>query len=172
MGKGKYFYSKGEGNDGYIKNLEVLSYCDMDGTCGMFQMALYRTESGRYLLYGACFAAGPDGVGIMISDVTDPRNPVFIKKWLPFDIDEYPTTSIPKLQIADDKLIFALTSGSGPSVLVGDRAKMKSLQGIMIYDLKKDPENPEYLLLPNDDHPAVFRLRFDFVERDRKYCAN
>ena len=145
MGKGKYFYSKGEGNDGYIKNLEVLSYCDMDGTCGMFQMGLYRTEAGRYLLYGACFAAGPDGVGIMISDVTDPRNPVFIKKWRPFDIEEYPTTSIPKLQIADDKLIFALTSGSGPAVLVGDRDKMKSLQGIMIYDLKNDPENPEYL---------------------------
>lgn len=145
MGKGKYFYSKGEGNDGYIKNLEVLSYCEMDGTCGMFQMQLYRTEAGRYLLYGACFAAGPNGVGIMISDVTDPKNPVFIKKWLPFDIDEYPTTSIPKLQIAEDKLIFALTSGAGPAVLVGDRAKMKSLQGIMICDLKKDPENPEIL---------------------------
>ena len=145
MGKGKYFYSKGEGNDGYIKNLEVLGYCDLDGKAGMFQMALYRTESGRYLLYGAAFAAGPDGVGIMISDVTDPRNPVFIRKWLPFDIDEYPTTSIPKVQIADDKLVFALTSGSGPSVLVGDRAKMKSLQGIMVYDLKEDPENPKFL---------------------------
>ena len=145
MGKGKYFYSKGEGNDGYIKNLEVLGYCDLDGKAGMFQMALYRTESGRYLLYGAAFAAGPEGVGIMISDVTDPRDPVFIKKWLPFSIEEYPTTSIPKLQIADDKLVFALTSGSGPGVLVGDRAKMKSLQGIMVYDLKKDPENPEFL---------------------------
>ena len=79
MSNGKCFYSKGEGNDGYIKNLEVLSFCEMDGTCGMFQMALYRTEAGRYLLYGACFAAGPNGVGVMISDVTDPRNPVFIK---------------------------------------------------------------------------------------------
>ena len=145
MGKGKYFYSKGEGNDGYIKNLEVLGYCDLDGKAGMFQMGLYRTESGRYLLYGAAFAAGPEGVGIMISDVTDPRDPVFIKKWRPFSIEEYPTTSIPKLQIADDKLVFALTSGSGPGVLVGDRAKMKSLQGIMVYDLKKDPENPEFL---------------------------
>jgi hypothetical protein len=28
----KYFYSKGEGNDGYIKNLEVLSFCEMDKT--------------------------------------------------------------------------------------------------------------------------------------------
>ena len=145
MGKGKYFYSKGEGNDGYIKNLEVLGYCDLDGKAGMFQMALYRTSTGRYLLYGAAFAAGPEGVGIMISDVTDPRNPVFIKKWRPFDIEEYPTTSIPKLQIAEDKLVFALTSGSGPGVLVGDRAKMKSLQGIMIYDLKNDPENPDFL---------------------------
>ena len=145
MGKGKYFYSKGEGNDGYIKNLEVLGYCDLDGKAGMFQMALYRTAEGRYLLYGAAFAAGPEGVGIMISDVTDPKDPVFIKKWRPFSIEEYPTTSIPKVQIADDKLVFALTSGSGPGVLVGDRAKMKSLQGIMVYDLKNDPENPEFL---------------------------
>ena len=61
MAGGKYFYSKGEGNDGYIKNLEVLGYCDLDGKAGMFQMALYRTEAGRYLLYGAAFAAGPDG---------------------------------------------------------------------------------------------------------------
>ena len=145
MAEGKYFYSKGEGNDGYIKNLEVLGYCDLDGKAGMFQMALYKTEAGRDLLYGAAFAAGPEGVGIMISDVTDPKNPVFIKKWRPFDIEEYPTTSIPKVQIAEDKLVFALTSGSGPGVLVGDRAKMKSLQGIMVYDLKNDPENPEYL---------------------------
>ena len=145
MAGGKYFYSKGEGNDGYIKNLEVLGYCDLDGKSGMFQMALYRTDTGRYLLYGAAFAAGPEGVGIHISDVTDPKNPYHIKKWLPFDIDEYPTTSIPKVQIADDKLVFALTSGSGPSVLTGDRAKMKSLQGIMVYDLKEDPENPKFL---------------------------
>ena len=141
----KHFYSKGEGNDGYIKNLEVLSFCGMDDSCGMFQMALYKTKEGRYLLYGAAFAAGPAGVGIMISDVTDPRKPFFIKKWLPFSIEEYPTTSIPKVQIADDKLIFALTSGAGPGVLVGDRDKVKSLQGIMIYSLKDDPENPEFL---------------------------
>ena len=36
MGKGKYFYSKGEGNDGYIKNLEVLGFCDLDSKAGMF----------------------------------------------------------------------------------------------------------------------------------------
>ena len=64
------------------------------------------------------------------------------------DLDEAVNAAqqnLDKVQIADDKLVFALTSGSGPSVLVGDRAKMKSLQGIMVYDLKKDPENPEFL---------------------------
>ena len=47
MAGGKYFYSKGEGNDGYIKNLEVLGYCDLDGKAGMFQMALYKTKEGK-----------------------------------------------------------------------------------------------------------------------------
>jgi len=143
----KYFYSKGEGNDGYIKNLEVLSFCDMDKTCGMFQMALYKTREGRYLLYGACFAAGPAGVGVMISDVTDPQKPEFIKKFLPFDIKEYPTTSIPKIQIADDLMIVAMTSGGGPGALVDHAAlaNIKSEAGIRIYSLKKDPLNPEFL---------------------------
>lgn len=143
----KYFYSKGEGNDGYIKNLEVLSFCEMDKTCGMFQMALYKAADGRYLLYGACFAAGPNGVGVMINDVTDPKNPEFIKKFVPFDIEEYPTTSIPKIQIADDLMIIAMTSGGGPGALV-DKAKLadiKSEQGIRIYSLKNDPLNPEFL---------------------------
>lgn len=143
----KQFYAKGEGNEGYIKNLEVLSFCDMDQTCGMFQMALYKTKEGRYLLYGAAFAAGPAGVGVMITDVTDPRNPVFIKKFLPFDLEEYPTTSIPKIQIADDLMILAMTSGGGPGALVDkeQQAQIKSEQGIRIYSLKDDPENPEFL---------------------------
>ena len=158
MGEGKYFYSKGEGNDGYIKNLEVLSFCDMDGTSGMFQMQLYKTEEGKYYLYGACFAAGntdengefhlgTNGVGVMISDVTDPRNPVFIKKWVPFDVNEYPTTSIPKIQIADDKMIIAMTSGGGPGQLVpkDQQGIIKSEQGIRIYSLKEDPLNPTFL---------------------------
>ena len=44
------FYAKGPGNEGYIKNLEVQSFCNLDGECGMFQMALYKTEEGKYYL--------------------------------------------------------------------------------------------------------------------------
>jgi hypothetical protein len=47
------FYAKGKGNEGYIKNLEVLSFCNLNGKCGMFQMALYKTDEDKYYLYGA-----------------------------------------------------------------------------------------------------------------------
>jgi hypothetical protein len=140
------FYAKGEGNNGYIKNLEVLSFCNLDGTCGMFQMALYKTKEGKYYLYGTCFG-GKDRVGFMITDITDPKNPQFIKYVEACDPKEYPTTTVPKIQIADDKLIIALCSGAGPGQFVdqADRASIKSKQGIMIYSLKEDPLNPEFL---------------------------
>lgn len=139
------FYAKGEGNNGYIKNLEVLSFCDMDNTCGMFQMQLYKTEAGKYYLYGACFGGKP--VGVMLSDVTDPYNPKFVKHLDLVDTKRYPTTSIPKLQIADDKLIVAFTAGSGPGALVdqSELQNMECLAGIGIYSLKEDPENPKFL---------------------------
>ena len=40
-----------------------------------------------------------------------------------------------------------MTSGSGPETLTGktDLSKVKSEQGIRIYSLKNDPENPEFL---------------------------
>ena len=68
---------KGPGNNGYIKNLEVCSFSEMDGNCGMFQMQLYKTAEGKYYLYGACF--GGTQFGVMISEVTDPYNPRFVK---------------------------------------------------------------------------------------------
>lgn len=139
------FYAKGPGNNGYIKNLEVLSFCNMDNTCGMFQMQLYKTEAGKYYLYGACFGGKP--VGVMLSDVTDPYNPKFVKHLDLVDTKRYPTTSIPKLQIADDKLIVAFTAGSGPGALVeqSELQNMECLVGIGIYSLKEDPENPRFL---------------------------
>lgn len=45
------FYAKSPGNEGYIKNMEVLAFHGLDGWA-IFQMALYRKE-GRYYLYGA-----------------------------------------------------------------------------------------------------------------------
>lgn len=139
------FYAKGEGNEGYIKNLEVISYSNLDGTCGMFQMALYKTDEGKYYLYGACFGGGQ--VGVMISDITDAHNPKFIKHFEVIDKKEYPTTTTPKLQIADGLMIVAMSAGSGPSSLV-DQAELKNIKcetGIRIYDIKTDPENPRYL---------------------------
>ena len=142
------FYAKGEGNEGYIKNLEVLSFCDMDRVGGMFQMALYKTEAGKYYLYGAAFDGRPNGMlGVMISDVTDPKNPRFIKKFLPFAPEENPTTTTPKIQIADDKMIIAMSAGSGPGQLVEQHelADIPCEAGIRIYSLKEDPENPKFL---------------------------
>ena len=36
------FYSRGEDNPGYVKNVEVLAYDDLDGG-SIFQPQLYRT---------------------------------------------------------------------------------------------------------------------------------
>ena len=56
------FYAKSADNQGYIKNLEVLAYDDLDGG-SIFQPQLYRTPEGGYevhvLLQSDC---GPEGV--------------------------------------------------------------------------------------------------------------
>jgi len=139
------FYAKGKGNNGFLKNLEVCSFNNLDGNCGMFQMALYKTEAGKYYLYGCCFGGTQNGV--MISDVTDPYNPKFVKHFELLDPREYPTTTCPKLQIADDLMIVAMSCGSGPGELVDQPGKdeVKCEAGIRIYSLKNDPENPEFL---------------------------
>ncbi len=140
------FYAKGEGNNGYIKNLEVLDFNNLDGTCGMFQMQMYKTKEGKYYLYGACFG-GSKKNGIMISDVTDPSNTKFVKHFECLDPKEYPTTTTPKLQIADDIMVVAMSAGSGPDAIV-EQSKLKDIksqQGVRIYSLKNDPENPEFL---------------------------
>ncbi|EQE36859.1 hypothetical protein QC9_3654, partial [Clostridioides difficile CD39] len=139
------FYAKGNGNNGYIKNLEVCSFNNLDGTCGMFQMALYKRDE-KYYLYGCCFGGNKKN-GVMISDITDPYNPQFIKHFQMLDPKEYPTTTTPKIQIADDLMIVAMSCGSGPGALV-DQAKLANIKceaGIRIYSLKEDPLNPKFL---------------------------
>ena len=138
------FYAKGAGNNGYIKNLEVVDFNNLDGKCGMFQMQLYRTKEGKYYLYGSCFGGTENGV--MISEITDPEHTRFVKYFQLVDPKEYPTTTTPKLQVADDLLICAMSAGSGPDVLVEQStADMKCEVGIRIYSLKEDPENPKFL---------------------------
>ena len=139
-------FSRGENNPGYIKNLECLGYCDWDQKSGAFQMQMYKTAEGKYYMYGSAFG-GIHGASVVIADVTDPENPKFIKRIFMLDPDEYPTTSSPKIQVADDKLIVAMTAGSGPGALVdqSELQNMKCQAGIQIYSLKEDPENPKYL---------------------------
>ncbi len=139
------FYAKGPGNNGYIKNLEVLDFNNMDGNCGMFQMQLYKTSEGKYYLYGSCF--GGTQHGVMISDVTDPEHTRFVRHLQLVDPVEYPTTTTPKIQVADDLLICAMSAGSGPGALVeqSELMNMKCEVGIRIYSLKEDPENPKFL---------------------------
>ena len=110
------FYAKGPGNNGYIKNLEVLDFNPWNGKSGAFQMQVYKTAEGKYYLYGSCFGGTQNGV--LIADITDPEHTRFVKHLQLLDPEEYPTTSTPKIQVADDLLICAMTAGSGPGALV------------------------------------------------------
>ena len=64
----------GPGNEGYIKNLEVIAFDDLDGG-SIFQPQLYRTDEGKYYIYGTM---GPQ-IGIV--EVTDPEHPRFVKRF-------------------------------------------------------------------------------------------
>ena len=138
------FYAKSPGNNGYIKNLEVLDFNEMDGNCGVFQMQLYKTKGGRYYLYGSCFGGSQNGV--MINEVTDPRHTRFVKYMQLVDPKIYPSTNTPKLQVADDLLICAMAGASGPAALKEQgNDDIQFASGIRIYSLKEDPENPVFL---------------------------
>ena len=138
------FYAKTKDNKGYIKNLEVIAYDDLDGG-SIFQPQLYRTSKGNYYLYGTM------GNQIGILDVTEPENPKFIKRFKSLDADQYPWPGNrnPKCQVADGLLITGIASGGGPYV-PGQPPKPKlpqdqCRQGIHIYDIEEDPENPRFL---------------------------
>ena len=60
------FYAKSPGNEGYIKNMEVIAFHDLNED-NIFQMALYRTSAGKYYLYCAAFSS----MGVTILDETD-----------------------------------------------------------------------------------------------------
>lgn len=48
------FYAKSPENQGYIKNMEVVGFCDLNGV-NAFQMALHKTDDGRYYMYCGSF---------------------------------------------------------------------------------------------------------------------
>ena len=146
------FYAKGPGNEGYIKNLEVVAFDDLDGG-SFFQMALHKTEEGKYYMYGTM----DDSVGIV--DVTEAEHPRFVKRFRMFDRAVYPTSRTIKMQVADSLMIVAMSSGGGPAALkreTVDKSKVKSLNGVSIYRIKNDPENPEFLSYWDNGVPHAF----------------
>lgn len=100
------FYAKSPGNEGYIKNMEVVGFCDLNGV-NAFQMALHKTDDGRYYMYCGSFR----GPGWNIVDVTDPAEPRVVNWMQACDPKEYPATNTPKIQVADGLMIGATGGG-------------------------------------------------------------
>ena len=154
------FYAKGPGNESYVKNLEVLAFDNLVGGA-FFQTALYKTEKGKYYIYGTM----GDAVGIV--DVTDAQHPRFVRRYQTIDRKIYPTSRNPKIQIADGLMIVAMSSGGGPqptAVPEEQKSKAKSLNGVCIYNIKDDPENPKFLSYWDNGVPfanGVHRFMYD-----------
>ena len=85
------FYAKSPENQGYIKNMEVVGFCDLNGV-NAFQMALHKTDDGRYYMYCGSFR----GPGWNVVDVTDPTQPKVVNWLEACDPKEYPATNTPK----------------------------------------------------------------------------
>ena len=52
------FYAKSEHNQGYIKNMEVVGFSDLNGI-NAFQMALYKTEASSTSAIPMCTSPSP-----------------------------------------------------------------------------------------------------------------
>lgn len=132
------FYQRGDNNKGFIKNLEVVGFHNLNDVMA-FQMALHKTDDGRYYMYCGSFY----GAGWTILEVTDPANPRFVKFFECCDSNEYKAQCTPKIQVADGLMIAAI--GGGVQFLHGFEDGAKAICGLQIYDIKTDPENPKLL---------------------------
>ncbi|MFC1958007.1 LVIVD repeat-containing protein [Chloroflexota bacterium] len=108
-------------NREYSKNVEFLAYHDLNENPG-FQMAMQKAKD-RYYLYITCRGAP----GWHIMDVTEPEKPRYVRF---LEGPDYPNQSTNKIQVADGLMI----------CIVG-----RGVDGIYIYDVKEDPENPKFL---------------------------
>ena len=118
------FYAKSEGNQGYIKNMEVVGFSDLNGV-NAFQMALYK-RGEKYYMYCGSFK----GNGVNILDVTDPAAPAVVGCVNVSDPAIYFAQSTPKVQVANDLLIVAL--GGGVPFLHGIKPGDPAVGGLQI----------------------------------------
>ena len=124
--------------DPLMKNMELIAYDDLNEKPG-FQMAMQKAN-GKYYLYTASFKHH----GWNILDVTDPHKPHNIK-WLeaPNICGKVDGQSTLKINIADGLMLTA-HSGQVPH-LMGCEDDMPCWGGLMVWDVKTDPENPKLL---------------------------
>ena len=108
-------------NKGFIKNMELIGYHDMNGTPG-FQMAMQQANNKWYL-----YITGREVSGWHIYEVTDPAKPRYVQF---FKGPQHEGQSTNKIQVADGKMVCAMTG---------------KVDGIYIFDVKTDPENPKFL---------------------------
>jgi len=106
-------------NKGYIKNMELLAYHDLNENPG-FQMAMQKAND-RYYLY----ITGRAHSGWHIMDVTEPSSPRYVKF-----LEGPKGARTIKIQVADGIMVCSV---------------QLSVEGIYIFDVKEDPENPKFL---------------------------
>ena len=118
------------------KNIEFIGFDDLNGKPG-FQMAMQKVGD-KYYLYTASFRHN----GWNILDVTDPTHPRNVKwmegPWLSDDLHDGQST--PKIQIANGIMVTA--HGGTMKELHGTDPGLPFWGGIMIWDVRTDPENP------------------------------
>jgi hypothetical protein len=108
---------------GQGENLKVIGFSSLEGRYGAFKMALNHPANGRWYLYmGHSFDRGWS-----ILDVTDPRDPMYVK-FIPFDGPKEWVTS--QITVHDNLMITSL-----------DRRRPPEGPAVIFWDIS-DPINP------------------------------
>ncbi|MFC1958062.1 LVIVD repeat-containing protein [Chloroflexota bacterium] len=139
-------------NNGYIKNLELLAYHTLDEIPG-FQMAMQKAND-RYYLY----ITGRVVSGWHIMDVTEPASPRYVQFF-----EGPPDTRTIKMQVADGIMVSSMQSASFSGLSIASQAGSSledSVEGIYIFDVKEDPENPKFLSHWSTGEPTGMTHRF------------
>ena len=133
-------------NEGYIKNMEVIGYHDLDKKPA-FQMALTKTPESRYYLYCGCYRHSYYN----ILDVTEPTNPVLVNSMPSPNVkkEQESNTITMKVQACDGKLI-GITCGGIPFLHGSDNGlrdfrNSTARTALQVFDIASDPIHPKLL---------------------------